>query len=191
MLSYWAVWTNAVHPEICDNIIRRGGQIPLHDAYIGETGMGRVDRNYRSTTISWFDPNKDKDIVEMINLYVNRANRDFFGFDISHGIFDMQFTIYNADEKGRYNWHHDSFFKSKNRSDRKLSFVLQLSDPLEYEGGQFEFKNFDGTAEFDKNDFLPKGSVLVFPSFLEHRVTEVTAGKRYSLVSWIEGPKWR
>lgn len=190
MLSYWAVWTGAVHPSVCDNIIRRGGQIPLQDAVIGDKGSARVDFNQRVTTISWFDPNKDKDIVDMITSYANHANRDFFGFDISHGIFDMQFTIYNAHDRGRYDWHFDSFFKSKNRSDRKLSFVLQLSDPNDYEGGQFEFKNFDG-VEFDKNDFLPKGSVLVFPSFFEHRVTEVTAGKRYSLVSWIEGPKWR
>jgi len=33
-----------------------------------------------------------------------------------------------------------------------------------------------------------QGTVIVFPSFLKHRVTEVTRGKRYSLVQWLNGP---
>jgi PKHD-type hydroxylase len=35
------------------------------------------------------------------------------------------------------------------------------------------------------------GDALVFPSFLRHRVTPVSRGVRYSLVTWIEGPQWR
>jgi hypothetical protein len=33
-------------------------------------------------------------------------------------------------------------------------------------------------------EILPKGSIIVFPSFLWHRVKPVTRGVRYSLVLW-------
>jgi PKHD-type hydroxylase len=36
-----------------------------------------------------------------------------------------------------------------------------------------------------------KGSVIVFPSFIWHRVTPVTAGTRYSLVNWNLGFPFR
>lgn len=81
-------------------------------------------------------------------------------------------------------------FKGNNKSDRKLTFVLQLSDPSEYDGGRFEFGG-NVPLQLDPKDFLPKGSILVFPSLFQHRVTEVTRGTRHSLVGWIEGPKWR
>ena len=71
--------------------------------------------------------------------------------------------------------------------DRKLSVVVQLCDPNSYEGGVFEF----GGGPVAPKEFATQGSVLVFPSYLSHRVTEVTKGTRYSIVSWAEGPRWR
>ena len=44
---------------------------------------------------------------------------------------------------------------------------------------------------FDKNIIREKGRVLIFPSFLPHKVTPVTKGVRKSLVTWMEGPAWR
>ena len=70
--------------------------------------------------------------------------------------------------------------------DRKLSIIIQLTDENEYEGGNFEFKYIQ-TPESCRI----QGSVLVFPSYNEHRVTEVTKGVRNSLVCWMEGPRWR
>lgn len=190
MLSYWATWTSVIDAKSCDRIIERGKLLKSQDASMGDSFDSKVDKNYRSTQISWFDPQKDDDITKLVSLYATSANREFFGFDISHGIFELQFSAYNADEKGKYDMHHDVMFKSEKRSDRKLSFVLQLCDPSEYEGGRFEFGG-NVPAQLNPDDFLPKGSILVFPSMFQHRVTEVTKGTRYSLVSWIEGPKWR
>jgi len=68
---------------------------------------------------------------------------------------------------------------------RKISMVISITDPDTYEGGEFEF--IDGT----KPDLKPRGSVLVFPSFVRHRVTPVTTGTRYSLVNWFVGNKFR
>ncbi len=71
--------------------------------------------------------------------------------------------------------------------DRKLSVVIQLSPRESYEGGTFEFS----TAAHPGAAFEPRGSVLIFPSFLQHRVLPVTSGIRHSLVTWVEGPQWR
>ena len=36
-----------------------------------------------------------------------------------------------------------------------------------------------------------RGTFIVFPSFMLHRVTPVTRGTRWSLVAWIAGARWR
>lgn len=189
MRSFWAVWTGVVSELACNRIIERGLALNHQKAIVGYDDNARTSDS-RSTTIGWFDRIKDKDIADLITMYATEANREFFDLDISHGVFEMQFSIYKTEEKGRFGWHSDTQYKTNKMTDRKLSFVLQLSEPSDYEGGEFEFKVPDGST-LDRNNFLPKGSVLVFPSIFEHRVTEITKGTRYSLVSWIEGPKWR
>jgi PKHD-type hydroxylase len=73
--------------------------------------------------------------------------------------------------------------------DRKLSLIIQLTDPSEYEGGDFQFDS--DIPQPDPAEIKQRGTVIVFPSFLRHRVTPVTSGVRRSLVSWVEGPKFR
>ena len=67
-----------------------------------------------------------------------------------------------------------------------------MSDPKEYKGGEleFDFRQYDP----DKprkirtcTEILPKGSVVVFPSFVWHRVKPITKGIRHSLVLWSLG----
>lgn len=189
MNSFWACWTGVVSTQACDRIIERGLKLPQEKATVGYDENRKVTDS-RSTTIGWFNRITDKDISDLISIYATEANREFFDFDISHGVFDMQFTSYREKDKDKFDWHSDTLYKQTRKTDRKLSFILQLSNPLEYEGCELEFKCPDGT-QFNKKDFLPKGSVIVFPSILEHRVTQITKGTRYSLVSWLEGPKWR
>ena len=40
-------------------------------------------------------------------------------------------------------------------------------------------------------EIRPKGSIIVFPSFLYHQVTPITKGTRYSLVMWVLGRPWQ
>ena len=75
---------------------------------------------------------------------------------------------------------------------RKLSVTCQLSDSSEYEGGELEFdyrnyspnKRDELTHVMKAKPALKKGSIVVFPSFVWHRVRPVTKGTRYSLVVW-------
>ena len=74
---------------------------------------------------------------------------------------------------------------------RKLSLVCSLSDPKDYTGGRFQFKLTDEKTgenyDFEVEEILPRGSIIVFPSFLYHRVKPVKQGTRYSLVAWSNG----
>jgi len=141
--------------------------------------------------------------------YVNMINRENFLYDIDcidGG--NMQYTQY---EKGEYyDWHYDetiegSVYVGSNSSRagqerinmelelmgekvRKLSFVLQLSDPDDYEGGNLILVSDDGTETVAPRI---KGTFTVFDSRTRHKACEVTKGTRRSLVGWITGPRWR
>ena len=65
---------------------------------------------------------------------------------------------------------------------RKISIVVQLTDPSDYEGGDFQFRNYGGNVE-TMGVLRQRGTVLVFPSWIEHQVTPVTKGKRQTLVA--------
>ena len=69
----------------------------------------------------------------------------------------------------------------------KVNAIIQLSEETDYEGGDFEFgiTNTEGTGLITGN--RTKGCLLVFPSFLSHRVTPITKGTRYSIITWMEG----
>lgn len=188
MKDHWQVWTQAVSSEVCDKIVEEGVKLKSEVGVMGLDLSRGVDLNYRSSMVGWFDMDEYSWITDIINRFAFSANRDNFGFDISYGANGLQFSSYSSVKTGRYDWHVDTFHNSTAPNDRKLSVCIQLSDPSTYQGGQFEFRGCDPLIE---DVFAPKGSVLVFPSIFEHRVLPVTEGVRYSLVSWIDGPKWK
>jgi len=140
--------------------------------------------------------------------YIERANRENFLYDIRNIDGEsMQFTRYGEGEF--YGWHNDAglatHYKPKsvgNRCNgladdfvnenielvRKLSFVVQLSDPDDYEGGNLQLLDENG-----KSYIAPRkrGTVIVFDSRTQHRVLKVKKGIRKSLVGWVVGPRWR
>ena len=136
----------------------------------------------RKSQISWLS---SRWLKERLWAHVQRVNDVSFGLDVTDQA-DMQFTCYDARYQGHYDWHHDVHWSSQDDRDRKLSVTVQLSDSQSYQGGAFEFDEVKTTANFSE-----KGSVLVFPSYLSHKVHAVTAGQRRSLVAWFFGPRWR
>jgi PKHD-type hydroxylase len=144
----------------------------------------------RDSNIVWMN---DRWIYKEIQPYVHMANQNAgwnFEWDYSES---CQFTIY---KKGQYyDWHADSWDKpyveegpTKGKI-RKLSVTVSLTDPKEYKGGELEFdlRNLDPDKKpniHTCDQILPKGSLVVFPSFVWHRVKPVTKGVRHSLVIW-------
>jgi PKHD-type hydroxylase len=186
MKNVWEVWPSALTDVECDAIIHRAESYADQSATVGFDTNSRDDQSYRSSSIRWFDPHRERDVVDRVMQFVHASNRSNFGVDIV-APYEVQFTEYHGTQQGKYDWHQDVWLESPRPFDRKLSVVVQLSAPEDYEGGQFEFFGLQQPGA----TFAARGSLLVFPSFLQHRVLPVTGGARRSLVTWVEGPHWR
>ena len=161
----------------------------------------------RKSDIVWMN---DTWIYKEIHPFIHEANEKAgwnFDWDWSES---CQFTKYGVGQY--YGWHCDSWDKPYSRPPladgtrpidhgkiRKLSVTISLSHPDEYEGGNLEF-DFRNQVDWDRNKkatihscdgIRPRGSIIVFPSFVWHRVAPVTKGTRYSLVIWNLGYPFR
>jgi PKHD-type hydroxylase len=108
----------------------------------------------------------------------------FYNFNLTGFGEPLQLTNYDNTDNGMYSWHQDF----GGTVSRKLSLVLQLSDPADYEGGNLEL-NAGGyePIRIEKR----RGLLVAFPSWQVHQVTPVTQGTRQSLVAWVTGPRFR
>ena len=202
---YW-YFQSAIPPKICDDIIKYGLDQQEQTALTGNLKSDKelTDKETkdlskkRKSNVVWMT---DRWIYKEIQPYIHQANAMAgwnFEWDWSES---CQFTKYKLNQF--YDWHCDSWNKPYDKPDdlnshgkiRKLSVTVSLSDETEYEGGDFEF-DFR-SAEDGSNqpqvckEIRPKGSVVVFPSFVWHKVNPVTSGTRYSLVVWNLGWPFR
>jgi len=188
----WQFWENRFKKETCQRIISLASLLPERDGTVGGgKNDSRVDADVRRSKIRWINGAMPdfKDLYLDIEDMFKDANRIAFGADIS-SIYEIQFTKYDSEDQGCYKWHNDVLWESSTCFHRKLSMSIQLSDPAEYEGGDLEIQPLH-MGPPDPTTLRKQGNVIIFPSFLMHRVTPVTKGIRYSLVAWMEGPKWR
>lgn len=177
------MWSGGVSVETLQIIKKQAETIPFQDAKIFSDA--KKNTKIRRSQIKWMTNN---DIIRNILWgFVQEANRNAFGFDVTY-VGDIQYTEYNATDEGHYDWHHDIHWSADKSYDRKLSVTVQLSDAKDYEGGNFEFNEVTNPDTIASKKL---GTVLIFPSYLQHRVLPVTKGKRISLVGWFEGPRWR
>ena len=141
-----------------------------------------VDLTYRSSNIKWLPYNNDTNwIYSKLNYLIDKANVECWNFDLFDKTEQIQYGEYDSKEGGHYEFHMDV---SDNSINRKLSLSVQLSDENNYSGGDLQFF----TNRKVRNATKEKGSVIIFPSYLMHRVKKVTGGKRESLVLWRHGP---
>ncbi len=140
---------------------------------------------YRKTMVSWLNINSHTEwLYEIFTNAVFNAN-NHFDYELEC-IETLQFTIYNSLEEGLHDKHVDPLNWDL-PTNRKLTFVLQLSDPSDYEGGDLILWNSRNPRVMEKK----LGRLLFFPSNLLHEVTPVTKGIRYSLVGWVHGPAFK
>lgn len=149
---------------------------------------GVVDSGVRETQIAWYTrTHENNHIWDKLSLAAREANRNFFKFDLTGFYEPAQLGYYSGDRKSHYTWHIDAGI-SDSKPPRKLSMVLQLNDPSEFEGGQLQVK---ATTDEPTTLELKRGRAWFFPSYVLHRVTPVTRGTRKSLVLWITGPEFK
>jgi PKHD-type hydroxylase len=157
----------------------------LHPKQTALTGAGSIEATeYRTSEVAWIhDEINYSWIFDRISEMALVANKEMWNYDLWGYQDGLQYTIY-YDNDGHYDWHVDL---GPGMSNRKLSCVIQLSDPSEYEGGELQMNTGSQITSIPKQ----KGLVTFFSSFVLHRVTPVTKGVRKSLVAWISGPNLR
>ena len=195
--NYYWYFSGVLTPKFCDEVIqyanaqkesiaRTGG---YDKADLSKEDIKNIQRKRKSDLV-WLN---DTWIYKELHPYVHKANEMAgwnFDWDFSES---CQFTIY---KKGQYyDWHCDSWDKPYDKEGpekgkiRKLSVTVSLTNPKEYKGGEleFDFRNLDPDKKPNIRtctEILPKGSLVVFPSFVWHRVKPITEGERNSLVIW-------
>jgi PKHD-type hydroxylase len=181
-LNAWSYWDQAFTPEECQKIIDYAEQFEKRDA--GVSNKGELNSEIRESKVVWITPDPEINwVYQRLTDIITRLNEDYFRFDLFGFTEGFQFTEYNA-PSGHYGKHIDSMF---NGTVRKLSFVLQLSDPKDYEGGELRI-HLNDTPDVMKKE---RGTVVAFPSPTLHEVTPITEGRRYSLVGWITGKPFK
>lgn len=183
MRNAWQMWRGGLPSDVCDRIIEEGMKGPPEAG--GIFASGEVT-DYRRSIVRWC--NHAPWVHKLLYEYVKEANRNAFKVSLTEpqAHAEFQFTEYHGTNSGHYDWHHDVHFTDDSPLDRKLSVTVQLSDPNDYEGGDFEFDECETPS-----DSKARGTVLVFPSYLRHRVLPVTNGVRLSMVAWFYGPRWK
>jgi PKHD-type hydroxylase len=178
----WAYHEQIFTPEECKKIIDYAEQFYKNDATVSL--QGKVNLGIRESKIVWITPEEEIQwAYKKMASIITGLNENFFRFDLFGFIEGFQFTEYNA-PTGHYGKHIDSVH---NGTIRKLSFVLQLSDPKDYEGGELQL-HLGEVPNIMKKE---QGTVVAFPSPTLHEVTPVTKGRRYSLVGWITGKPFK
>jgi PKHD-type hydroxylase len=178
----FAWWENGFTDEEIDAICTMGERVPSQPAIIGQ---GVRDENIRGSTISWLD--NEGWLADRLQHIARQLNGKFFGLDL-WGFGELfQYTTYKYIKKSKqhYDWHMDN--GPNDNVPRKLSMVLQLSHPSEYEGGDLELM----TGNIPHVCKKQKGLLYAFPSYILHRVTPITNGTRRTLVVWISGPRFK
>lgn len=179
---YWK-WDKTIPKSICEEMIKECQQYELKDSTMVENHLDTSIRNSKSSFMKrnhWFEG-----ILFNHILYANNSAE--WDFNIRDKEL-VQYTEY--DIGGKYDLHKDHDFlyvsdkPAKDIKTRKLTIVCQLSDSNDFEGGSLVLKT--GPDKFEKV-LGEQGDIVVFPSYISHKVEPVISGKRCSAVLWALG----
>ena len=209
LTNEWYFFVSAVDKKTC-NKLKGLAKNPFEDARIDtndrriteqERMTGRIptpgiDKTKRVTEICWVH---EQWMYDLIWPYMLEANKlAGWKFEIKSAE-SLQISKYK--KGGHYTWHRDGYSDCLSTYDkpdnkffhgivRKISMTLLLND--NYEGGEFQFSRImGGEPDVATPEFSTTGSIIFFPSYLEHRVAPVTKGTRYSVVLWFLGPPFK
>lgn len=185
-LECFAVWTGGFTDDEIEKITFLEQLQSFGKGRVGDD-TGDAPAEVRDSDIAWIHPDQNSNwLFDRISGITSRVNYDHFMYNID-GIEAFQYTKYGPNQ--HYTWHWDVGFGWQNYI-RKISLVVALSDPDEYEGGEFEIVK-DGNLD-NITSFKPKkGDIIYFASWMPHRVKPVTSGERKTLVAWVMGERER
>lgn len=181
-MSHLPLWFLGNIPlGVCDAAVKEFQAITPKDAAMGVDGA-QIEHNTRNTNVR-FAPNGHW-FGGALLTHAMKANKECgWDFDITdHEA--VQYAEYGPGQ--HYHWHVDNFPLSGTPVDRKVSVVCLLSDLSEFEAGELQLRLY---SEYTAP--LVKGTMIAFPSIIEHRVTPVIAGLRATATMWLSGPRFR
>ena len=206
-LNEWFIFNKAIDNKTCNKLKRLASkkwESASIDIKKGTTDEERkkgrepemgVDKKTRITDVAWTN---DQWVYDTIWPFMMQANAEAgWRYDIKSAE-SSQITRYK--KGGFYKFHRDgqgchlAKYNSPTNAFlhdnvRKLSMTVLLNES--FEGGNFEFASY-GKEVCDITPIeMNQGDIVVFPSFMEHRVAAITKGIRYSLVTWFLGPPFR
>jgi len=176
-------------PPDCDAIIAYGEEVGFQKASIGNPGQAQVNDSYRRADVQTIPYMQRFDwLYQRVSDRVKYANQAHYDFDLTGMREPFQLLKYTAAEgevPGHYDWHQD--FGASYMGSRKISVVINLSDPSEYDGCRLILK----TDREEELGYVGKGEGAMFPSWTPHMVSSITRGTRYALVAWVHGAPFR
>ena len=179
-MAHLPIWyLGKLDNDTCNQIIAELSGIKVKDAKMGIDGT-EENKSTRDTKVRfaesdyWLGKDFEK-LAKEANQFCN------WNYNIT-GRENVQFAEYGPEQ--HYAWHTDFFPLSGSLTDRKITVVCLLND--DFEGGQFQVRLYN-----DYDAPLEKGTMIAFPSILEHRVVPVTSGIRYSATMWFNGPRFQ
>lgn len=183
----WAYMDNVFTPEECDRIKKIAlSKNKEEGSIIGKDNKNIQVDTLRKNSLVWLTE-QDQDLIWMYEKLAQATislNNQFFKFDLYGFTEALQFTEYNA-PNDFYIQHIDKLLYGNSR---KLSIVVQLTNPDEYEGGELQFNTGGNELEVAHRT---QGTLIAFPSYVVHAVSPVTKGVRHSLVGWTSGPDFK
>ena len=182
---------NFLTEQRCDELITMFDNSEKHKATVAGTYKGNgadvVNESVRKVQEVRFSDeiilSDGFNLTKHLLMSFEMANTLFFNFDISNKMSKIRMLRY--EDTGKYDWHLD--IGNEQTSVRKITAIIQLSDENDYDGGNFEFSMTDETGENTAVGGRKKGSLILFPSYLGHRVSPLTRGVRYSVLTWMLG----
>jgi len=189
--TVYSWWEGGFSQDELTRIISHGNavlDVKGERAIVGSGNESKENSEIRKSNIAWIQLNEETQwLYDRLGFIARQLNGQYYQFDLTGFYEDLQYTVYNGNENAFYDWHMDKAYAENGAPPRKLSMVLQLSDPNEYEGGNLEIVTGNGTEITSRK----QGTVHCFPSYTLHRVSPVTKGTRRTIVVWLCGPKFR
>ena len=137
-----------------------------------------TDSNVRVANVFWLKDKSLGSVYQEITTITREINNQLWELNLE-GWEPFQYTEYPVG--GHCEWHMDSFARVDGTMLRKVSISVGLTD--DYEGGEIQLK----TSHEENAYKLKRGDIIVFPSFILHRVAPVTKGLRKVIVGWSQG----
>ena len=131
---FW-YFNSVISNKDCDKIIKHGLSKRNTRATVGKDNDSKRDLKIRNSNIVFLN---DKWIYDILNPHVNSANDNAkWNFKLTRSE-KVQFTVYKKQQF--YHWHQDCWGHANEYNlNRKLSVIVQLTDPKKYVGGELEF----------------------------------------------------